>query len=230
MDTSDEWISQCTGIRSRRVLQPGESIADHARVGPRRKPCNASGLDPADIGSVIVATSTPEDLFGDAANVAYRVRLQELAGSATRPQSPGFLFALVTVAQFLETGTYDAALVVGADAMSLWVDWGVPNIAFSLGMAPGPSRSAGRRRFAGFFHGVEWGRSRKISLPLQRNRLPAIGGKICYVVGPRAMPAEGRERSCLVATVPRVLREAKDAHLTVDLCGLVFTTSGERSI
>ena len=218
VDTSDEWISQRTGIRSRRVLQPGESIADHA-ASAAQKALDRSGLDPAEIGLVIVATSTPEDLFGDAANVADQCGCKNAVGFDITAACSGFLFALVTASQFLESGTYDAALVVGADAMSRWVDWGDRNTCILFGDGAGAvAIKKGGAGLLGFSMGSNGAGREKLALPYNGNRLPLIGGKSATVVGPRAMLMEGRSVYVFAATtVPRVLREAlEDAHLTTD--------------
>ena len=217
MDTSDEWISQRTGIRSRRSC----NRASPSRTTPRRpqKALDRSGLDPADIGLVIVATSTPEDLFGDAANVADQCGCKNAVGFDITAACSGFLFALVTASQFLETGTYDAALVVGADAMSRWVDWGDRNTCILFGDGAGAvTIKKGGAGLLGFSMGSNGAGREKLALPYNGNRLPLIGGKSATVVGPRAMLMEGRSVYVFAATtVPRVLREAlEDAHLTVD--------------
>ena len=187
VDTSDEWISQRTGIRSRRVLQPGESIADHA-ASAAQKALDRSGLDPAEVGLVIVATSTPEDLFGDAANVADQCGCKNAVAFDVTAACSGFLFALVTASQFLETGTYQSALVVGADAMSRWVDWGDRNTCILFGDGAGAvAIKKGGAGLLGFSMGSNGAGREKLALPYNGNRLPLIGGKSATVVGPRAV-------------------------------------------
>jgi len=216
IDTSDDWISQRTGIRSRRILAPGESIADHAATAGLRALEN-SGVDPLDIGVVVVATSTPEDLFGDATNVAHQCGCANAVGFDITAACSGFLFGLVTAGQFLTTGTYDKALVVGADALSRWVDWGDRNTCILFGDGAGAvvvERGPGLR---GFSLGSDGSGRQKLALPYSGNRLPLIGGKSVTVVGPRAMSMEGRDVYIFATReVPKVLEAAlADAGLTV---------------
>jgi len=218
VDTSDEWIAQRTGIRSRRVLQPGESIADHAATAGQ-KALDRSGLNAEAIGLVIVATSTPEDLFGDAANVADQCGCKNAVAFDITAACSGFLFALVTASQFLETGTYSSALVVGADAMSRWVDWGDRNTCILFGDGAGAVViEKGGSGLLGFSMGSNGAGRNKLALPYNGNRLPLIGGKSATVVGPRAMVMEGKSVYIFaVTTVPKVLKEAlADASLSVD--------------
>jgi len=67
---------------------------------------------------VIVATSSPDDLFGDATSVAAAIGATNAVAYALTAACSGFLFATVTASQFLHTGTYNKAVVVGADALS----------------------------------------------------------------------------------------------------------------
>ena len=122
MDTTDEWISQRTGIRARRVLAPDESLAQlSADAGT--KALESAGVDPEDVGLVILATSSPDDLFGDATAVAKACGCANAVAFDLTAACSGFLFSLVTAAQFVESGAYDKVLVVGSDALSRWVDW-----------------------------------------------------------------------------------------------------------
>ena len=158
-------------------------------------------------------------MFGDAANVADQCGCKNAVGFDITAACSGFLFALVTASQFLETGTYDAALVVGADAMSRWVDWGDRNTCILFGDGAGAvTIKKGGAGLLGFSMGSNGAGREKLALPYNGNRLPLIGGKSATVVGPRAMLMEGRSVYVFAATtVPRVLREAlEDAHLTVD--------------
>lgn len=72
----------------------------------------------SDIDIVIVATSSPDDLFGDATSVAAAIGATGAVAYDLTAACSGFLFAVVTASQFLHTGAYRKALVVGADALS----------------------------------------------------------------------------------------------------------------
>eukprot|EP00633_Aureoumbra_lagunensis_P003384 CAMPEP_0197290728 /NCGR_PEP_ID=MMETSP0890-20130614/9529_1 /TAXON_ID=44058 ORGANISM="Aureoumbra lagunensis, Strain CCMP1510" /NCGR_SAMPLE_ID=MMETSP0890 /ASSEMBLY_ACC=CAM_ASM_000533 /LENGTH=362 /DNA_ID=CAMNT_0042762957 /DNA_START=189 /DNA_END=1277 /DNA_ORIENTATION=- len=122
LDTSDEWISQRTGIRSRKLLCSGEKLSEFAAEAASQALLSAD-VNPTDVDLVIVATSSPEDMFGDATKVANLIGASKAVAFDLTAACSGFLFALITASQFLETGTYETAVVVGADALSRWVDW-----------------------------------------------------------------------------------------------------------
>lgn len=67
---------------------------------------------------MIVATSSPDDLFGDATSVAAAIGAKNAVAYDLTAACSGFLFATVTASQFLHSGTYKKAVVVGADALS----------------------------------------------------------------------------------------------------------------
>jgi len=72
VETSDDWISQRTGIRQRHLLAPGEGLSTLA-ARAAQKALESSGVDAASVELVVLATSSPDDLFGDAAHVAREV-------------------------------------------------------------------------------------------------------------------------------------------------------------
>ena len=122
VDTSDEWITQRTGIRSRHLLAPGEGLSEIAATAAARA-LEHAGVGADEIDLVVVATSSPDDMFGDAAYVANSVGATRAVAYDITAACSGFLFAVNTAALYLHTGHYGTALVVGADALSRWVDW-----------------------------------------------------------------------------------------------------------
>jgi 3-oxoacyl-[acyl-carrier-protein] synthase-3 len=123
VETTDEWIQERTGIRERRVLGQGESLALLAAQAGEQALAH-TGLTPNDVDLILLATSTPDDLFGSAPQVqALLGATRALAFDLTAACS-GFAFALVTAAQFVQAGTYQNVLVIGADVLTRWVDWG----------------------------------------------------------------------------------------------------------
>eukprot|EP00611_Tribonema_gayanum_P016389 TRINITY_DN2855_c0_g1_i2.p1 TRINITY_DN2855_c0_g1~~TRINITY_DN2855_c0_g1_i2.p1 ORF type:complete len:191 (-),score=45.70 TRINITY_DN2855_c0_g1_i2:98-670(-) len=111
VETSDEWITTRTGIKNRHVLASGAGLSDIAAEAGRRA-IQAAGVDASDIDLVILASSSPDDLFGDATTIAAAVGCSRgvVAFDLTAACS-GFLFATVTASQFLTTGTYKRALL-----------------------------------------------------------------------------------------------------------------------
>ncbi|TAF52286.1 MAG: ketoacyl-ACP synthase III [Oscillatoriales cyanobacterium] len=122
VETSDEWISTRTGIRRRHVAPPDLSLVDLA-VQASTEAIAMAGIDPAQIDLVVLATSTADDLFGSAASIQHAIGAKQAVAFDLTAACSGFLFGLVTVSQFLQSGVYQNALLVGADILSRWVDW-----------------------------------------------------------------------------------------------------------
>lgn len=122
VDTSDEWIAKRTGISARHLLAPGESMCELTAVAATRA-LEMAGVAAEDVDLVIYATSSPDDLFGDAPYVASKIGATKAVAFDLTAACSGFLFGMNTAAQFLHNGVYQTALVLGADALSRWVDW-----------------------------------------------------------------------------------------------------------
>eukprot|EP00928_Gymnodinium_smaydae_P093747 TRINITY_DN7805_c0_g1_i1.p1 TRINITY_DN7805_c0_g1~~TRINITY_DN7805_c0_g1_i1.p1 ORF type:complete len:501 (-),score=111.56 TRINITY_DN7805_c0_g1_i1:185-1645(-) len=122
IDTSDEWITQRTGIRRRHVLTPSESLGGMALEAAKRA-LEASNAKAEELELIILATSTPDDLFGSATSVAAGLGATRAVAFDLTAACSGFAFALVTAAQYVRSGAYKSVLVIGADCLSRWVDW-----------------------------------------------------------------------------------------------------------
>lgn len=119
VDTNDEWIQTRTGIVERRILKgEGKGVSDimvPAIEGLLKK----RGISPTEIDLIICATTTPDFVFPATANVvADKIGAINAWGYDVSAACSGFLFSLVTGAQFIESGRYKKVLVVGADKMS----------------------------------------------------------------------------------------------------------------
>jgi 3-oxoacyl-[acyl-carrier-protein] synthase III len=121
VDTSDDWITSRTGIKKRHVTD-GESLSDLGASAARKAILN-SGLTPIDIDLIILATSTPDDLFGSASKIQYQIGATNAVAFDLTAACSGFVFGLVTAAQFIRNGVYKNIIVIGADCLSRWVDW-----------------------------------------------------------------------------------------------------------
>jgi len=148
VETSDEWIRTRTGISERRVLlhpdpekqEEGEeeSIKTLA-ADAAQNALSMSGIDAEDIDLVLVATSSPDDLFGDATSVAASLGCKNAVAFDLTAACSGFLFGSVTAGQFLTNpgNSYKNAIVVGADALSRWIDWDDRNSCILFGDGAG---------------------------------------------------------------------------------------------
>lgn len=123
VDTSDEWIIERTGIRSRHFVAAGETSATMAKIAAERALAMA-GVAAAELDLIIVATSTPDFIFPSTACL-----LQGALGNhgATvfdvQAVCSGFVYALSVADKFVRSGSHKKALVVGADAFSTILDW-----------------------------------------------------------------------------------------------------------
>ncbi len=119
MDTTDEWIQTRTGIKERRILKgEGKGSSDMA-VGAISDLLSKRGISPLDIELVICATTTPDMQFPATANVICdKAGLTNAWGYDVNAACSGFIFALTTGAQFIETGRHKKVLVIGVDKMS----------------------------------------------------------------------------------------------------------------
>ena len=123
IETSDDWIVERTGIRSRHIAGEGETTASLA-TDAARAALAAAGLQPADIGLIILATCTPDQTFPASATIV-QDRLGCHGGIAfdVGAVCSGFLYAVSVADAMLKTGAADRALVIGAETMSRILDW-----------------------------------------------------------------------------------------------------------
>ena len=122
VETSDEWIRTRTGIAARRVADETESLTSLAAAAGQQALQNA-GWDASSVDLILLATSSPDDLFGSAPKVQGLLGARSAVAFDLTAACSGFLFSLVTAAQYLRTGAMTRALVIGADQLSRWVDW-----------------------------------------------------------------------------------------------------------
>ncbi|MBI4031318.1 MAG: ketoacyl-ACP synthase III [Proteobacteria bacterium] len=123
VETTDEWITQRTGIKSRHVAGDGESTADMA-VAAARQALERSGLKGSDIDAVIVCTSTPDQTFPSVA-VKVQAALDIPPGPAFDVQAvcAGFVYGLSVADNFIKGGQVRRVLLVGAEKMTSIIDW-----------------------------------------------------------------------------------------------------------
>lgn len=123
VDTSDEWIRTRTGISERRILDDGRATSDMAAEAARRL-LEKQKIAPEEIDLIIVATVTPDMMYpATACLVQDKIQAAKAWGFDLSAGCCGFLYALVTGAQFVESGAHEKVLVIGADKMSSIVDY-----------------------------------------------------------------------------------------------------------
>lgn len=123
VDTTDEWITTRTGIKERRILEDGRGTSDIG-VEAINKLLKKKGIDPKEIDLVICGTVTPDYPFPSTANViSDKVGMINAWSFDINAACSGFIYALATGAQFIETGKYKKVIVVGADKMSSIINY-----------------------------------------------------------------------------------------------------------
>ncbi|MGB7550295.1 MAG: beta-ketoacyl-ACP synthase III [Chromatiaceae bacterium] len=123
VDTTDEWIFDRTGIRQRHVVVEGETCSDLA-VAAARAAMEAAGVDPSEIDLIVLATTTPDQIFPSTACIIQpRLGIRGVPAFDIQAVCAGFVYALSVADQFIRTGSAKRALVIGADTMSRLLDW-----------------------------------------------------------------------------------------------------------
>ena len=123
VDTTDEWIRSRTGICERRVAEPGMTTSDLAYEAAAEALKQAK-LDAKDLELLIVATTTPDMLFpSTSCLVQQRLGATSAVCFDLSAACSGSVFAMITAQQYLLTGRYRNALVVGAEVLSSFIDW-----------------------------------------------------------------------------------------------------------
>jgi 3-oxoacyl-[acyl-carrier-protein] synthase-3 len=121
--TSDAWIRSRTGIRERRVAGPEETTSSMGLAAAGAALENAE-LDPSDIDLIICASTTPDFLLpASACLIQERLGAGRAAAFDLNAACSGFLYGLTVGSQFIQAGTYRCVLVVGAEALSRFMNW-----------------------------------------------------------------------------------------------------------
>jgi len=123
VDTTDDWIATRTGIKERRIAGKGEFTSTMGTAAARAA-IEDAGLKPEDIDLIILATSTPDQTF-PATAVTIQADLGITHGAAFDVQAvcSGFVFALTTADNYLKSGAFKRALVIGSEVFSRILDW-----------------------------------------------------------------------------------------------------------
>jgi 3-oxoacyl-[acyl-carrier-protein] synthase-3 len=124
VDTTDEWIISRTGIKERHILkEPGKATSDMASAAVLEL-CKKRGISPLEIDLLICATVTPDMVFPATANIICdKIGATNAWSYDVSAACSGFLYSLVTGAQFIQNGTYKKVVIVGADKMSAILDY-----------------------------------------------------------------------------------------------------------
>lgn len=123
VDTSDEWIVERTGIRSRHIAGEGETTATLARDAAL-KALDHAGIEASEIGLIVLATATPDQTFpSSATKVQAMLGIDDCIAFDIHAVCTGFLYAVTVADSMLRSGSAKTALVIGAETFSRILDW-----------------------------------------------------------------------------------------------------------
>jgi 3-oxoacyl-[acyl-carrier-protein] synthase III len=123
VDTSDEWIVERTGIRSRYIAGEGETTASLAADAARRA-LEHAGISASEIDLIVLATATPDQTFpSSATKVQAALGIPDCIAFDVHAVCTGFLYALSVADSMLRSGNASKALVIGAETFSRILDW-----------------------------------------------------------------------------------------------------------
>lgn len=123
VDTSDEWITERTGIKERRIAAEDQSTSDLAFEAAKNALKNA-GLKAKDIDIIIVATITPDMLFpSTACFLQHRLGIKNIPAFDISAACSGFIYGLSVADSFIKAGKYKRVLLIGAETLSKFTDW-----------------------------------------------------------------------------------------------------------
>jgi len=123
VDTSDQWIVERTGIRTRYLAGEGETTATLARDAAL-KALEHAGIEATEVGLIVLATATPDQTFpSSATKVQAMLGIDDCIAFDVHAVCTGFLYALTVADSMLRSGAAKTALVIGAETFSRILDW-----------------------------------------------------------------------------------------------------------
>ncbi|GAB4376016.1 MAG: ketoacyl-ACP synthase III [Calditrichia bacterium] len=135
VDTTDEWITSRTGIKERHILEDGKGSSYMGAFAAKRA-MEVAGVSPEEIDLIMVATVTPDMMFPNTACLIQKeIGAKNAWGVDVNGACTGYIYALATATQFIETGRYQKILVVGTDKMSSITDYTDRNTCVLFGDA-----------------------------------------------------------------------------------------------
>ncbi len=172
VDTSDEWIKSRTGISERRISSVGDNVTEMGYKAALNA-IEMANWDFKTIDLIVLATSTPHDLFGSAPSIQAKLGAHNAVAFDLTAACSGFLFALITASQFLKGGSFKRAVVVGADQLSSFVDWNDRRSCILFGDGAGAlaiEATNGYDNFIGFDMRTDGERGSFLNLPSKNNK------------------------------------------------------------
>jgi 3-oxoacyl-[acyl-carrier-protein] synthase-3 len=119
MDTSDEWITERTGIKERRYFDPEKDTVSNMSATAAKMAAERAGISMKEIEFIVLATITPDYFFpGSGVLLQRELGLHGIGALDLRNACSGFIYGLSVADQFIRTGMYNTILVIGAEIQS----------------------------------------------------------------------------------------------------------------
>jgi len=176
VDTNDEWITERTGIRERRISKPDVPTSELAALAAEKALINA-GLTIEDIDLIIVGTSSP-DMFYPSVGCLVQTRLnaKKIPAFDLQAGCSGFSYGMVVATQFIRSGMYKKILLIGADEISKMLNWKDRNTCVLFGDGAGAvvvGEVAAPYGILGAFMGSDGSGGELLKFPAGGTRMPA---------------------------------------------------------
>lgn len=137
VDTSDEWITTRTGIRERHIVTQGETATSLA-IEAAKQAISYAGIEPSIVDLIIVATSTPDNLYpSTACMIQAAIGATQCAAFDLEAACTGVIYALAVGQQFIGSGTFKTVLIIGVDVHSRFLNWEDRNTCVLFGDGAG---------------------------------------------------------------------------------------------
>ncbi len=219
VDTSNEWIVERTGIRSRHVAEPDQAASDLA-VPAAEAALAEAGVAASDLDLIICATTTPDMIFPATASLVQdRIGARQAGAYDLLAACSSFVYGVIGAAQLIEAGVFKYVLVVGAEVLSKLVDWTDRSTCVLIGDGAGaavlgPSQNGGA--ILSSVVGADGSAGDLLKLPAGGSRIPMSTEAIRQNLHRARMDGQAVFKLA-VRIVPAAVREVVDkAGLTLD--------------
>ncbi|MEK6568358.1 MAG: beta-ketoacyl-ACP synthase III [Candidatus Omnitrophota bacterium] len=175
VDTSDEWITARTGIKERRVADKNEATSDLGLKAALDALKDAK-INARDIDLIITATITPDTQFPSTSSIIQsRLGAKKAVCFDISAACSGFVYSLITAQQFIENGAFKNVLVIGAEKLSMVIDWTDRNTCVLFGDGAGAAVVSGCKKpgILSTYMGGDGSLGNLLMVPAGGSRLPA---------------------------------------------------------
>ncbi|MGH2372276.1 MAG: beta-ketoacyl-ACP synthase III, partial [bacterium] len=233
VDTTDEWIVQRTGIRTRHIAEPDEAASDLG-VPASLSALREAGVEAADLDLIIGATTTPDMIFpAMACLIQDRIGAKRAGAFDLLAACSSFVYGVISAAQMIEAGVARYVLVVGAEVLTKLVDWNDRTTCVLIGDGAGAAVLGPSRGGAGILSsvvGADGAAGDLLKLPAGGSRIPMTAQAIAAGLHRARMDGQAVFRLA-VQVVPEAIRQVvRQAGLRMDDIKLIVPHQANQRI